>query len=87
MVSDDEILFAYHQMTQKEGVFGEPASAAPLAGLLKLKKKGMDFAGKKIVCVVTGNGLKDADTALKDAPAFARVAPTEAAVKGALGWH
>jgi threonine synthase len=87
MVSDDEILFAYHQMTQKEGVFGEPASAAPLAGLLKLKKKGVDFSGKKIVCAVTGNGLKDADTALKDAPAFARVAPTEEAVKGALGWH
>ncbi len=86
MVSDDEILYAYHQMTQKEGVFGEPASAAPLAGLLKLKKKGMDFSGKKIVCVVTGNGLKDADIALRDAPAFTRVAPTEDAVKAVLGW-
>ena len=73
-------------MTTKEGVFGEPASATPLAGLLKLKKGGMDFSGKKIVCIVTGNGLKDADTALKDAPAFARVAPTEKAVKEVLGW-
>jgi threonine synthase len=86
MVSDDEILYAYHQMTKKEGVFGEPASAAPLAGLLKLKKKGMDFSGKRIVCVVTGNGLKDADIALRDAPAFTRVAPTEDAVKAVLGW-
>jgi threonine synthase len=74
-------------MTEKEGVFGEPASAAPLAGLLKLKKKGVDFSGQKIVCVVTGNGLKDADIALRDAPGFTRVAPTEDAVKAVLGWH
>ncbi|MDD5288346.1 MAG: threonine synthase [Dehalococcoidales bacterium] len=86
MVSDDEILNAYHLMTKREGVFGEPASAAPLAGLLKMKKQGRDFFGKKIVCVVTGNGLKDADIALKDAGAFTRVAPTEKAVQEALGW-
>lgn len=86
MVSDDEILNAYHLMTKKEGVFGEPASAAPLAGLLKLKKQGWDFSGKRIVCIVTGNGLKDADIALKDAGAFTRVAPTENAVQDALGW-
>jgi threonine synthase len=57
-----------------------------LAGLLKLKKQGMDFSGKKIVCVVTGIGLKDADIVLRDTPAFARVAPTEEAVKSVLGW-
>jgi threonine synthase len=87
MVSDDEILNAYHMMTKKEGVFGEPASAAPLAGLLKLKRQGWDFSGKKIVCVVTGNGLKDADIALKDAGSFTRVAPTEEAVQDVLGWR
>ncbi len=87
MVSDEEILNAYHLMTQKEGIFGEPASAAPLAGLLKLKKQGWDFSGKKIVCVVTGNGLKDADIALRDAGSFIRVAPTEEAVLEVLGWH
>lgn len=87
MVSDDEILAAYHLMTEKEGVFGEPASAAPLAGLLKLKKQGWDFSGKKIVCIVTGNGLKDADVALKGAGNFTRVAPTEKAVQEVLGWH
>ncbi|MBG7617826.1 MAG: threonine synthase, partial [Chloroflexi bacterium] len=41
------------------------ASAAPLAGLLKLKEQGHSFTGKKIVCVVTGTGLKDADIAIK----------------------
>ena len=86
MVNDDEILRAYYEMTKKEGIFGEPASASPLAGLLKLKKQGMDFSGKKIVCVVTGIGLKDADIVLRDTPAFARVAPTEEAVKSVLGW-
>jgi threonine synthase len=87
MVSDEEILKAYRLMTSKEGVFGEPASCAPLAGLLKLKKQGKDFSGKRIVCIVTGNGLKDADTALKDAPAFARIAPTPEAVEKVLGWR
>jgi threonine synthase len=87
MVSDEEILSAYHMMTQKEGIFGEPASASPLAGLLKLKRQGWDFSGKRIVCIVTGNGLKDSDIALKDAGGFTMVAPTEDAVLGVLDWH
>ena len=87
MVSDDEILAAYHLMAEKEGVFGEPASATPLAGLLKLSKQGHNFSGKKIVCVVTGNGLKDADTALKGAGGFVKVPSTQEAVLEALGWH
>jgi threonine synthase len=64
-VTDDEILAAYKLMAGKEGVFGEPASAAPLAGLLKLVKQGKSFKGKKIVCIVTGNGLKDPDIPTK----------------------
>ncbi len=60
-VTDDEILAAYKLMAGKEGVFGEPASAAPLAGLVKLVKQGKSFKDKKIVCIVTGNGLKDPD--------------------------
>ena len=87
MVSDEEILAAYHLMAKKEGVFGEPASAAPLAGLLKLKKQGKDFSGKKIVCIVTGNGLKDADIAVKGAGGFERIAPTPEAVEKVLGWR
>jgi threonine synthase len=64
-VTDDEILAAYKLMAGKEGVFGEPASAAPLAGLLKMLKQGMSYKNKKIVCIVTGNGLKDPDIPTK----------------------
>ena len=86
MVTDAQILEAYHQMATKEGVFGEPASAASLAGLLKLVRQGMDFSGKRIVCIVTGNGLKDADIALKDAGHFIKMKPQLAEVERALGW-
>jgi len=57
-VTDAEIINAYRLMATKEGIFGEPASAASLAGLIKLSKKD-NFSGKRIVCVVTGTGLKD----------------------------
>jgi len=57
-VTDDEIMAAYKLMATREGVFGEPASAASLAGLIKLSGK-KNFSGKRIVCIVTGNGLKD----------------------------
>ena len=60
-VTDDEILAAYKLMAGREGVFGEPASAAPLAGLLKMLKQGKSYKDKRIVCIVTGNGLKDPD--------------------------
>ena len=65
-VSDDEILAAYKLLAVKEGVFVEPASAASVAGILKLSKKGY-FKGVKnikIVCVLTGHGLKDPDRAI-----------------------
>ena len=57
-VTDEEIINAYRLMAIKEGIFGEPASAASLAGLIKLSKKE-NFSGKRIVCIVTGTGLKD----------------------------
>ena len=87
MVSDAEILSAYHLMATKEGIFGEPASAASFAGLLKMSKQGYDFSGKRIVCIVTGNGLKDADTALKDAGQFAKISPVLEDVERVLGWR
>lgn len=65
MVSDEEILAAQRIMAAEAGVFGEPASAAPLAGLIKLTKQGLDLSSKIVVCIVTGNGLKDTETALK----------------------
>ncbi|PPD58784.1 threonine synthase [Dehalogenimonas etheniformans] len=64
-VADQEILEAYHIMAEKGGIFGEPASAASLAGLIKMSRMGFDFSSRTAVCVVTGSGLKDADTAIK----------------------
>ena len=66
-ISDEEILNAYRLLAVKEGIFGEPASAASLAGLIKQVKNGASFSNKRVVCIVTGTGLKDPDTALKSA--------------------
>jgi threonine synthase len=66
--TDEEILAAYHLVARSEGVFVEPASAASIAGLLKAVDDGWVARGSTVVCTVTGNGLKDPDTALKDMP-------------------
>jgi len=86
MVSDEEILAAQKIMAAEAGVFGEPASAAPLAGLIKLTGRGESFQGKTIVSVVTGTGLKDTETALKGAPPFLELPADIKAVEKALGW-
>jgi len=86
MVSDEEILAAQRLLATKGGVFGEPASAASLAGLVKLSRKGMDFSQKRLVCVITGTGLKDTDTVLKGAEPFIELPADLAAVEQALGW-
>ena len=86
MVTDDEILAAYHLLAEKAGLFGEPASAAPLAGLLKLSRSGKDFSKSKIVCIVTGNGLKDPDTAIKSAPNIVKLPADLTVVEKTLGW-
>src|SRR5439155_21759784 len=62
-VSDAEILDAYSLLGSREGVFCEPASAASVAGLLKYGASG------RVVCVLTGHGLKDPTTAIDRAPA------------------
>jgi threonine synthase len=85
MVSDEAILAAQRLMAAKGGVFGEPASAASLAGLIKLSREGMDFSRSKVVCVVTGTGLKDTETAVKDAEPFLELPADLAAVEQALG--
>ncbi|GEC93437.1 threonine synthase [Brevibacillus brevis] len=64
-VTDEEILHAYHLLAKSEGVFCEPASAASLAGIIKLHEAGRLQSGSQIVCVLTGNGLKDPNIALK----------------------
>lgn len=72
-VTDDEILNAYSMLAKEEGVFGEPASAASVAGLLKSVKNGLNLREKRVVCIITGNGLKDPDTAIKQAPSMVEV--------------
>lgn len=62
-VTDDEIVKAYKLIASTEGVLAEPASAASVAGLIKFKDKVK--AGSKVVCILTGNGLKDPDNAIK----------------------
>ncbi len=65
-VTDEEILEAYQILAKEVGIFGEPASAASLAGLIKISRsENTDLSSKSVVCVVTGNGLKDPDTAIK----------------------
>ena len=63
-VTDEEILAAQYILSSKGGVFAEPASCAPLAGLIKLKKEGRLPRGITAVMILTGNGLKDPDTAM-----------------------
>ena len=67
MVSDTEILEAYKLLADKEGVFVEPASAASVAGVLKLNRKGYfkKYKNPRIVSILTGHGLKDPDRAIK----------------------
>jgi threonine synthase len=67
-VTDRQILAAYRLLASKEGVFVEPASAASVAGLLQAVDQGLVDPGQRIVCTVTGNGLKDPDWAVAGAP-------------------
>ena len=82
-VSDDQILDAYHFLAAKEGVFCEPASAASVAGLLAKGLPVVEGAAQpeSVVCVLTGHGLKDPDTALGKAPSVIRSEASTAAVE------
>ncbi len=68
-VSDAEIVEAYRLVAQLEGIFCEPASAASVAGVLKLAQQRYFSSGSTVVCTLTGHGLKDPDTALATASA------------------
>lgn len=87
-VTDDEILEAYQMLTTLEGVFAEPASAAPVAGLKKLHAAGYfrEFDGASVAVTLTGHGLKDPDRAIKTAPHPITVPATVDAVVKALGF-
>jgi threonine synthase len=88
-VTDDEILATYRELSTKQGVFCEPASAASLAGVCKLAEAGRLDRDATIVCVLTGHGLKDPETAQRSAGGAAAIieAPaTTAGVMRSLGW-
>lgn len=63
-VTDDEILEAYKLIASNEGIFCEPASASSLAGVIKLYGQGYFKTGDRVVCTLTGHGLKDPNTAV-----------------------
>ena len=65
-MTDEEILSAQRLLASEGGVFAEPASCAPLAGLVKLKRQGKLPEGITVTMVLTGNGLKDPDTAIEN---------------------
>ena len=69
MVSDDEILDAYRLLASREGIFCEPASAASFAGLVKMIRGGLNLAEQRVVCIITGTGLKDPDLAVSSVAA------------------
>jgi threonine synthase len=85
-VTDAEILAAYRDLARYEGLFVEPASAASVAGVRKLAAAGRIDPGATIVCVLTGHGLKDPDTAANNVEPVMSSEPTVAGVRQALGW-
>ncbi|HFD78959.1 MAG TPA: threonine synthase, partial [Gammaproteobacteria bacterium] len=88
--TDEEILAAQKLLTEQEGVFCEPASATSLAGALRDIRSGRIPEGSTVVCTLTGHGLKDPDTAIKQCPegdmitVDAELEPVRAAIEGNL---
>jgi threonine synthase len=80
MVSDQEILDAYHLLAATEGLFVEPASAASVAGLAKARAGGLVEEGLTAVCVLTGHGLKDPERAVKESSKPPLVPPSADAI-------
>jgi threonine synthase len=83
-VTDDDILDAYRRVA-REGLFAEPASAASVAGLLRLAKDGELPRGGTVVCVLTGHGLKDPEWATSGGAAPIAVLAEADAVAAELG--
>ena len=83
-ISDDEILEAYRLLAREEGIFCEPASAACVAGLLKYARDH-DLGRQTVVCIITGHGLKDPETALAISSEMRAVEPSVEAIEEAMG--
>ena len=84
-VTDDEILDAQKTLARVEGIFVEPASASSIAGLKKLIRRGVVVGDEKVVCITTGHGLKDPDTAIKQSEKPIEVDAEISAIEAALG--
>jgi threonine synthase len=84
-VTDREILSAYRLLAREVGVFVELASAASVAGLLQQAEAGLVPAGSRVVCTVTGHGLKDPEWAISTAPSPTTIRNDVLAAAGALG--
>lgn len=87
MVSDDEILYAYKLLAKTEGVFVEPASAASVAGMIKLHKKEVFKKDDKVVCILTGHGLKDPQRAISSIEKPLTADAAIASLKKVLGYN
>ena len=85
-VSDAQIIAAYRRLAADEGLFCEPASAASVAGLTMRARNGADLSSITAVCVLTGSGLKDPDTALQIDAVRHESGPSAAEVEAALRW-
>jgi threonine synthase len=86
-VSDADILAAYRELASTEGVFVEPASAASVAGLRHARAAGLVAPGERVVCTVTGHGLKDPQRAIDEVQLGETVDPSLDAVATELGLH
>jgi threonine synthase len=84
-VTDEEILDAQKILARIEGIFVEPASASSIAGLKKLVTSGVIGKDEHVVCITTGHGLKDPDTAIKQSEKPVEVDAEMAAIENALG--
>ncbi len=84
-VTDEEILDAQKILARVEGIFVEPASASSIAGLKKLVNSGVIGKDERVVCITTGHGLKDPDTAIKQSEKPVEVDAEMSAIENALG--
>ncbi|HEX7587401.1 MAG TPA: pyridoxal-phosphate dependent enzyme, partial [Anaerolineae bacterium] len=83
-VTDAEILAATPVLARKAAVFSEPAGAAAYAGLVKAVKAGLVKSDETIVCMITGNGLKDIQSAMQVAGEGVHIEPNLEAVKNVV---
>lgn len=85
-VTDEEIINAYKMLASLEGIFVEPASAASVAGVIKMNKQNYFSSNATVVCILTGHGLKDPDRAIKIATQPTVVPPKLEKIVELLGY-